>query len=808
MMALWALMLLLCTYAYADTISCNVPYDYETSRSVVVGTTYRVYDNGGPEAQYMNNSHGSLVMTAPEGYVLHFVGTYNIQEGLDALKLFDSIASTQLFGVFSGIGSIDVISTSHRVKVEFVSDGAGMRDGFELTVTLVPVDPGNYQTEGCFNFTFLTGNHVVCESGTFSQPNEYEGYIFGRHTVMTDTGAYDPFTVDSATRLKVVPPGFAASVRLGNDGSGAQAERITYTYTVDTSLYDMLIMRYAAVLEDPGHSSVEQPKMTYRFVDEDGIEINSSCYSANFVAGGSLGWHGFTHGSNQGWYCDWTPVGIDLSPLHGQTIYIELTTYDCAEQGHFGYAYFVFSCTRKYISSTSCGNNIENTFTAPEGYSYTWCKEGSTTVLSRDRSLHVTSPGKYFCTLHSPGATGTACDIVIEAEAGGRFPFAQFDYRYTNPHSMCDGHVAFTNHSIICRDSALTIPSTERCEAFLWDFGDGSHSTEANPSHFFSPGTYNVTLTAMLADGECSDVCVHTVEVIAPTRDELTIELCDGTPYHLYDTVLNTPGTYERDSACHHRVVHLQYVETLHTTVRDTVVENQLPHSFRNCLFDHEVQDSVFYLTAVGNCDSLVHYWLTIHPNHSYQFDTTVCESHLPLQWGNQVFDSASTLADTLIDQHGADSIVLLTLHTWPSYSDSATVAIDEGNSFSIGGQTFNQGGTYTIPLTSSQGCDSTLFLTLIITRLSLYAPNIFTPDQEGNNRFFFLGENLLDGHVWIYERRGLLVTEFDLVGGSWDGTKEGQKLPQGTYVWLCRYRSTFNPDKHFVEKGTITLLR
>ena len=46
---------------------------------------------------------------------------------------------------------------------------------------------------------------------------------------------------------------------------------------------------------------------------------------------------------------------------------------------------------------------------------------------------------------------------------------------------------------------------------FLWDFGDGSTSTEANPVHtFHNTGltdiTYNVTLTSFSVNGECADV--------------------------------------------------------------------------------------------------------------------------------------------------------------------------------------------------------------------------------------------------------------------------------------------------------------
>ena len=133
---------------------------------------------------------------------------------------------------------------------------------------------------------------------------------------------------------------------------------------------------------------------------------------------------------------------------------------------------------------------------------------------------------------------------------------------------------------------------------------------------------------------------------------------------------------------------------------------------------------------------------------------------------------------------------------------------LDEGQSFSIGDQTIDQGGSYVVRLSSAEGCDSIIHLKLIIIRQSLYAPNVFSPQIEGDERFFLTGENLMEGNVWVYERRGLLVAEFDLIEGYWDGKKDGKDVPQGSYVWLCRYRSKIAPEKWYVEKGTVTLIR
>jgi gliding motility-associated-like protein len=51
---------------------------------------------------------------------------------------------------------------------------------------------------------------------------------------------------------------------------------------------------------------------------------------------------------------------------------------------------------------------------------------------------------------------------------------------------------------------------------FIWDFGDGTSSTETNPSHTYNTiGTYDVTLT-LVYDVSCADTLTQPVEIIDP----------------------------------------------------------------------------------------------------------------------------------------------------------------------------------------------------------------------------------------------------------------------------------------------------
>ena len=194
--------------------------------------------------------------------------------------------------------------------------------------------------------------------------------------------SFDPNTNN---RLQVIPPGSLASIRLGNWRTGGEAESITYTYTVDSMAY-ILLLKYAVVLEDPsGHGHDVMPLFALDILDSRGNVIDANCGSAEFVPGtNTAGWNTMSGGV----WKDWTEVGLNLQQYVGQTIKVRLLTKDCDWSGHYGYAYFTLDCGKGSLDGVSCGDVIPDSVCAPEGFVYEWAQRiDPTNVVSTNRCI-------------------------------------------------------------------------------------------------------------------------------------------------------------------------------------------------------------------------------------------------------------------------------------------------------------------------------------------------------------------------------------------------------------------------------------
>lgn len=544
----------------------------------------------------------------------------------------------------------------------------------------------------CIDYVNLRDStHVICMYGSASQPyasrgvidNEYSE-VYNRHMVYWEPDQYDPRT---GYKLPTIPQGELASVRLGNRNIYAEGEAIEYKYTVDLENAAILLMKYAVVLEDPGHSELEQPRFTLEILDKDGNLISPTCGRADFAADAKReGWHTYVFGNHLVTWKEWTTIGLNLSEMvltdgsrlkTGDVLTIRLTTRDCTLTGHFGYAYFTLGCAAAKLYATGCGDNASMAVQAPEGFRYEWYDKNGN-IVSRDReySIPPTDTTTYRCRLIY--TENEECDFSLYTSVRPRFPVAEFGYSYEP--SECENKVRFTNRSHIMTvfDGDTVHHYDETCEGSEWSFGTTDESTNTNPVYVFPKegGRFPVTLHTAISGGECADdtTIYVVVPAIGDVENKIDSTICEG----------NWISNFGRYNAI--------------------------------------AESGIYYdsLQTVAGCDSVVILDLKVHPvNKTYLPDTTVC-AEVPLCIDGECYMHATSGSFVRFrqNQYGCDSTIWMNVTVLDSILPTVSIQEPEDKqgtgSITIGGKGYDyfymNGERYDATHTYFTGYDGGIF--------------------------------------------------------------------------------------------------
>jgi gliding motility-associated-like protein len=690
----------------------------------------------------------------------------------------------------------------------------------------------------CVDFTNLSLPVTDVSYGTYANPYAFHAVrdygpdsIASRHTIDTNIVKTDDRT---GGLLSVIPTGYTKSVRLGNWRGGSEGEAITYTYLIDTNVFDLLLLRYAVVMVNPeGHSVNSQPTFTLVMLDSNGAELDPVCGKANFVAGQNTSQWNIA--ANNVYWKDWTAVGYDIAKYHGKKIRLRLTTKDCNEGNpyHFGYAYFTLECQSKNIISVACGESSANSFIAPEGFNYAWYSTNDTnTILSTNRQFDVSGSGTqyYYCIVSY--IENPDCQFRINATAGNRYPIAAFTYDYT--FNNCEFTVNFTNTSYVSSDSTGINMIEDHCETAQWFFNDGSSSTLNNVSHTYSSsGDYLVTLVTGLANNSCTDTLEFWIH-LENTAGYLAIlgdsSICFGESTTL---TASMPGEclWITGDTTHSITITPASTDTISVQVIDSVgctntkekiiVVNPVYDGIAvyDAICDNEyyAPDSIpltetgiyhLFLTTIAGCDSII--WLNLQVNPTYHdtiFDT-ICQYDPPVEFYNNYYDSTGIYTETFQNIYGCDSTHSLNLYVKPVYTDTIKADIFKGKTFNLFGFNESEEGIYSQVYEGSNDCDSIMVLDLTVDNIIF--PNVVTPNGDGINDVFVI-HNLLEDNAFleneliIYNRYGKSIYHKKNISKYSDFWSPDDSVATGTYFY--RFIATRH-DKTLNFTGTIDVLR
>jgi len=380
------------------------------------------------------------------------------------------------------------------------------------------------QAVGCNNIDFETGNtqgwtltsgfHPIFNASGCCPTMGGQQAIVGANT------GFDPFG-----GFPVTAPGGNFSMRLGNNLTGGQADRIEQTFFV-TAANANFTYKYAVVFEDPGHTAAQQPAFVVEMFDTTNTAIPCTYY--NVSAGQNI--PGFLSANNGVVYKPWTSVVVDLTSYIGQNVTIRFSTYDCALGGHFGYAYIDGNCAafQTTVADTICvGQN--KTLCAPPGFgSYYWV------------GGNITGQTASCVTVNTPGNYSVQTTMVTNCQ-GPTFSYPLFNhptpnanFNIGNSNNSCNLAVTFHNTSSMSSGTLTT---------YQWNFGDNTTSTVHSPTHTYSAeGTYTVKLIVGSSKG-CYDTTSHVITINPPPFVSFNnTSICQNASVTFTDNSSVTPG--------------------------------------------------------------------------------------------------------------------------------------------------------------------------------------------------------------------------------------------------------------------------
>lgn len=112
-----------------------------------------------------------------------------------------------------------------------------------------------------------------------------------------------------------------------------------------------------------------------------------------------------------------------------------------------------------------------------------------------------------------------------------------------------------------------------------------------------------------------------------------------------------------------------------------------------------------------------------------------------------------------------------------------------------------------TLTVTTTDGCIKQITRIIEVEEIyELYVPNSFTPNGDNLNEYFKIyGTGVEEYEIRIFNRWGAEVFKSDDLEKPWDGTYNGEKVPQGSYAYTISITTTFGGVR--AKKGTLNII-
>lgn len=308
-------------------------------------------------------------------------------------------------------------------------------------------------------------------------------------------------------------------------------------------------------------------------------------------------------------------------------------------------------------------------------------------------------------------------------------------------------------------------------KTFLWEFGDGTSSTEPRPTHNFSDtGIYKVKLVVNDADPECGETALSEIKVYPGFVPAFTYSECENNPTKFKDLTETRYGV----------------VDSWSWSFGEEGRSNDTAH-VRNPVYTYPAAGKKAVMLIVTNskgCLDTVAKDILVLGNAFAGHDTSVVVGQ-PLQ---------------LQASEGAG-------FTWLPATDLSSGAIQNPVGLYNGAYDSIR---YKVLIFNEPDCLDSAYITVHIfkTAPQIFVPTAFTPNGDGRNDMFRpVAAGLATFEYFrIFNRWGQMVFASSRDGDGWDGRLRGKEQASGTFVWLVK--GVDYKGKVFFAKGMVQLIR
>ena len=249
-------------------------------------------------------------------------------------------------------------------------------------------------------------------------------------------------------------------------------------------------------------------------------------------------------------------------------------------------------------------------------------------------------------------------------------------------------------------------------------------SLDFNGQNLKTEGQYTHTTTSSIG---CDSVVTMTLIVLPVNTETYADVICEGDVYDFNGMMLDTAGTYidtlPGTNGCDSIVTLILTVNPVYyTEITEEICEGDVYIFHGTGLIESNIY--VDTLKTELGCDSIVSLNLIVNPVFYEEVQATICEGK-EFDFNGNMITAAGTYTDTLSTVSGCDSVRVLTLTVLPILRENLSIAICEGDTFEFGDLQLTESGSYVDSLISTIGCDSVVFLDLLVHEIQYSSDNV-----------------------------------------------------------------------------------